>query len=113
MRENLDKWARKLGFAFNDVWTLRFATAGMLCMSVLFFLPASSTLADAVSWGSVVSVTALIVRFVCLLRLPWERSEEMTIDSRQVRRWNRWNNAAFAVFFGVLLVRVLFRILGR
>ena len=105
MSENIGKWARKLDLAFNDIWVLRFATVGALCVAVLFLLPASSLLADVVSWGCMVPVTALIVRFVYLLRLP--------IDKRQVRRWNRWNNAAFAVFFAVLLVRVLFRIFGR
>ena len=97
MSENIGKWARKLDLAFNDIWVLRFATVGALCVAVLFLLPASSLLADVVSWGCMVPVTALIVRFVYLLRLPW----------------NRWNNAAFAVFFAVLLVRVLFRIFGR
>ena len=63
--------------------------------------------------GGMVPVTALIVRFVYLLRLPCGRWKRLPIDKRQVRRWNRWNNAAFAVFFAVLLVRVLFRIFGR
>ena len=94
MSENIGKWARKLDLAFNDIWVLRFATVGALCVAVLFLLPASSLLADVVSWGCMVPVTALIVRFVYL-------------------RWNRWNNATFAVFFAVLLVRVLFRIFGR
>ena len=97
MSENIGKWARKLDLAFNDIWVLRFATVGALCVAVLFLLPASSLLADVVSWGCMVPVTALIVRFVYLLRLPC----------------GRWNNAAFAVFFAVLLVRVLFRIFGR
>ena len=97
MSENIGKWARKLDLAFNDIWVLRFATVGALCVAVLFLLP----------------VTALIVRFVYLLRLPCGRWKRLPIDKRQVRRWNRWNNAAFAVFFAVLLVRVLFRIFGR
>ena len=108
MSENIGKWARKLDLAFNDIWVLRFATVGALCVAVLFLLPASSLLADVVSWGCMVPVTALIVRFVYLLR--WKR---LPMDNREVRRWNRWNNAAFAVFFAVLLVRVLFRIFGR
>ena len=113
MSENIGKWARKLYLAFNDIWVLRFATVGALCVAVLFLLPASSLLADVVSWGCMVPVTALIVRFVYLLRLPCGRWKRLPIDKRQVRRWNRWNNAAFAVFFAVLLVRVLFRIFGR
>ena len=84
MSENIGKWAQKLDLAFNDLWVLRFATVGALCVAVLFLLPASSLLADVVSWGCMVPVTALIVRFVYL---PF--------------------------FFGVLLVRVLFRIFGR
>ena len=113
MSENRGKWARKLHLAFNDLWVLRFATVGAVCTAVLFLLPASYPLADAVSWGCMIPISALIVRFVCLLRLPGERLKELTIDKRQVRRWSRWNNAAFAVFFGVMLVRVLFRIFGR
>ena len=70
MSENIGKWARKLDLAFNDIWVLRFATVGALCVAVLFLLPASSLLADVVSWGCMVPVTALIVRFVYLLRLP-------------------------------------------
>jgi len=74
MSENIGKWARKLDLAFNDIWVLRFATVGALCVAVLFLLPASSLLADVVSWGCMVPVTALIVRFVYLLRLPCGRS---------------------------------------
>ena len=113
MSENIGKWAQKLDLAFNDLWVLRFATVGALCVAVLFLLPASSLLADVVSWGCMVPVTALIVRFVYLLRLPCGRWKRLPIDKRQVRRWYCWNNAAFAVFFAVLLVRVLFRIFGR
>lgn len=113
MSENQGKWARKLYLAFNDLWVLRLATVGALCVAVLFLLPASSLLADVVSWGCMIPVAALIVRFVYLLWLPCGRWKELTIDKRQVRRWNRWNNAAFAVFWGVLLVRLLFRIFGR
>ena len=51
MSENIGKWARKLDLAFNDIWVLRFATVGALCVAVLFLLPASSLLADVVSWG--------------------------------------------------------------
>lgn len=98
MSENIGKWARKLDLAFNDIWVLRFATVGALCVAVLFLLPASSLLADVVSWGCMVPVTALIVRFVYLLRLPCGRWKRLPIDKRQVRRWNRWNNATFAVF---------------
>ena len=111
MSENIGKWAQKLDLAFNDLWVLRFATVGALCVAVLFLLPASSLLADVVSWGCMVPVTALIVRFVYLLRLP-------------CGRWKRSTNGRFAAgtagtmrrspfFFGVLLVRVLFRIFGR
>ena len=99
MSENIGKLAQKLDLAFNDLWVLRFATVGALCVAVLFLLPASSLLADVVSWGCMVPVTALIVRFVYLLRLPCGRWKRLPIDKRQVRRWNRWNNAAFAVFF--------------
>lgn len=42
MSENIGKWARKLDLAFNDIWVLRFATVGALCVAVLFLLPASS-----------------------------------------------------------------------
>lgn len=98
MSENIGKWAQKLDLAFNDLWVLRFATVGALCVAVLSLLPASSLLADVVSWGCMVPVTALIVRFVYLLRLPCGRWKRLSIDKRQVRRWNRWNNAAFAVF---------------
>lgn len=79
MSENIGKWARKLDLAFNDIWVLRFATVGALCVAVLFLLPASSLLADVVSWGCMVPVTALIVRFVYLLRLPcgrWKRAAD-------------------------------------
>ena len=48
MSENIGKWARKLDLAFNDIWVLRFATVGALCVAVLFLLPASSLLADVV-----------------------------------------------------------------
>ena len=113
MSENRGKWARKLYLAFNDVWVLRSASIGVLCTAVLFLLPASSPLADVVSWGCMIPVAALIVRFAYLLWLPYGRLKESTVDKRRVRRWNRWNNAAFAVFFGVLLVRVLLRIYGR
>ena len=89
MSENIGKWARKLDLAFNDIWVLRFATVGALCVAVLFLLPASSLLADVVSWGCMVPVTALIVRFVYLLRLPCGRWKRLPIDKRQVRRWNR------------------------
>ncbi len=112
MSGNRGKWARKLHLAFNDLWVLRFATVGAL-WAVLFLLPASSPLADAVSWGCMIPISALIVRFVYLLRLPEGRLMEPAIDKRQVRRWSRRNNAAFAVFFGVMLVRLLFRIFGR
>ena len=98
MSENIGKWAQKLDLAFNDLWVLRFATVGALCVAVLFLLPASSLLADVVSWGCMVPVTALIVRFVYLLRLPCGRWKRLPIDKRQVLRWNCWNNAAFAVF---------------
>jgi len=52
MSENRGKWAHKLDLAFNDVWTLRFAAVGALCAAMLFLLPASSLLADVVSWGA-------------------------------------------------------------
>ena len=80
MSENIGKWARKLDLAFNDIWVLRFATVGALCVAVLFLLPASSLLADVVSWGCMVPVTALIVRFVYLLRLPCGRWKRLPID---------------------------------
>ena len=81
MSENIGKWARKLDLAFNDIWVLRFATVGALCVAVLFLLPASSLLADVVSWGCMVPVTALIVRFVYLLRLPCGRWKRLPIDT--------------------------------
>ena len=34
MSENIGKWARKLDLAFNDIWVLRFATVGALCVGV-------------------------------------------------------------------------------
>lgn len=52
MSENIGKWAQKLDLAFNDLWVLRFATVGALCVAVLFLLPASSLLADVVSGGA-------------------------------------------------------------
>ena len=58
MSENIGKWAQKLDLAFNDLWVLRFATVGALCVAVLFLLPASSLLADVVSWGGSVAAKA-------------------------------------------------------
>jgi len=55
--------------------------------------------------------TALFVRFVYLLWIPCGKLQYSASDERQVRRWKRWNNAAFAVFWGVM--SVLVRLFGR
>ena len=100
MSENIGKWARKLDLAFNDIWVLRFATVGALCVAVLFLLPASSLLADVVSWGCMVPVTALIVRFVYLLRLPcgrWKRLQRSPADEERACRSTNGRFAAGTV----------------
>ena len=87
MSENIGKWARKLDLAFNDIWVLRFATVGALCVAVLFLLPASSLLADVVSWGCMVPVTALIVRFVYLLRLHNPQNKSVRVQKNEKVRF--------------------------